>query len=492
MTKIFSIFERLGRGGGGKVNAVYKRLNFFAQEPGYQPVIVNLTHDLRQKENFAELRQMGRIHPNVQHLSYIELCRENIDTPQLPYFQPMPKASRRQISAENVTYFSGRTPVYQDRLQQIGDDAVVTTRLFDQGGVSRIQHTVNGALYQVIDKRGEDRVIVSNFRNGVLIARYVEQGRAFKWGHNMLANQRYLNREKFLASFAPFIFAQDSVTFVDGVTSAYLSGAIRTPKALFIHADHRLDGDVKGWSRGFIQAFDGCVIAAASTRHKQALQQDLQLSAPIRVIPHYSGTARTDAPRQNRIVTVSRLDLAGKPIDQCIRAFDLIRDRFPDYQYQIFGEGKGEQALRDLIQQLGCAGQVSLMGYTIQPALEFARARLSLYPTMAEGFGLSILESLTQGCPVISYDVDYGPREMIVPGVNGELVAPGDIQALARAMQNVLLNAAAYERHAGDNLAPFSQAAHDAAYRDIARFALENTPAATHTPPDQPVASVSA
>lgn len=477
MTKVFSIFERLGRGGGGKINAVYKRLNCLAQESDYAPVLLNLSHDLRQKENFAELVETGRIHPNVRHLSYVELCQENIATPQLPYFQALPKASRRKILDDNVTYFNGQTPVYQDWRQQIGNDTVVTTRLFDDTGVSRIQHTVNGTLYQIIDKRSDGRQIVSNFRNGVLVARYLQENRSFKWGHNHLSDQRFQVRERFLASFAHFIFGKDSVTFIDGITSAYLARSIRTPKVLFLHADHRhYDGNVNGRTKGFIQGFDGCVIATATARHKEALEKDITPAAPIQVIPHYSEAVPSDAPKSNRIVTISRLDLTGKPIDQCIRAFDLIRRKFPDHQYQIFGDGKGEQALQALIAELGCAEQVSLMGYTTDPAAEFARARLSLYPTLAEGFGLSILESLTQGCPVISYDVDYGPREMIQPGLNGELVPPGEITQLAAAIERVLRQPDHYARHAADNLSRFSRAKHDAGYRRIVQFALHNTP----------------
>ena len=44
------------------------------------------------------------------------------------------------------------------------------------------------------------------------------------------------------------------------------------------------------------------------------------------------------------------------------------------------------------------------------------------------------MESINVGCPVISYDVKYGPREIIRHGENGYLVPANDIEAFAQAM----------------------------------------------------------
>ena len=48
-----------------------------------------------------------------------------------------------------------------------------------------------------------------------------------------------------------------------------------------------------------------------------------------------------------------------------------------------------------------------------------------------EGYPLASLESMSHGCPVISYDIKYGPREQISDGVDGFLTEPGDLQTFA-------------------------------------------------------------
>ena len=57
-----------------------------------------------------------------------------------------------------------------------------------------------------------------------------------------------------------------------------------------------------------------------------------------------------------------------------------------------------------------------------------------------EGFGLAILESLSVGTPVISYDVDYGPSELIQDGFNGYLVPQGDINQMVEKVDQLLNN----------------------------------------------------
>lgn len=47
-----------------------------------------------------------------------------------------------------------------------------------------------------------------------------------------------------------------------------------------------------------------------------------------------------------------------------------------------------------------------------------------------EGFSLALLESLAHGVPVISYDIKYGPNELITSDFNGYLITKNDEDAL--------------------------------------------------------------
>src|SRR5699024_7254587 len=57
-----------------------------------------------------------------------------------------------------------------------------------------------------------------------------------------------------------------------------------------------------------------------------------------------------------------------------------------------------------------------------------------------EGFGLVITESMTEGTPVVSYNIKYGPNEIITDGVDGYLIKNGDKSMLADRVITLLEN----------------------------------------------------
>ena len=73
-TRAISIFERIGLGGGGKVKAVFHRMNALTEVAEFDPVVLNIHHGLRQKLNFEELRAQGVIAPRVRNLTLPEAC----------------------------------------------------------------------------------------------------------------------------------------------------------------------------------------------------------------------------------------------------------------------------------------------------------------------------------------------------------------------------------------------------------------------------------
>lgn len=80
----------------------------------------------------------------------------------------------------------------------------------------------------------------------------------------------------------------------------------------------------------------------------------------------------------------------------------------------------------------------TLRGYSSHAREEFASASFSLLTSRDEAFGLVLVESMGRGCIPISYDIRFGPNEIITPGVNGFLVKPLDNVAMAKAIRRVV------------------------------------------------------
>jgi poly(glycerol-phosphate) alpha-glucosyltransferase len=80
----------------------------------------------------------------------------------------------------------------------------------------------------------------------------------------------------------------------------------------------------------------------------------------------------------------------------------------------------------------------TLRGYSSHAREEFATASVSLLTSRDEAFGLVLVESMGRGCIPISYDIRFGPSEIITDGVDGFLVEPLDKKALAQAIRRVV------------------------------------------------------
>ena len=137
------------------------------------------------------------------------------------------------------------------------------------------------------------------------------------------------------------------------------------------------------------------------------------------------------------VVMLARLD-TQKRIPHAIAAFGHVVKALPQARLEIYGQGPDADALQQLIDDSGLRENVTLAGYTKDPAAVYRRASCSLLTSRFEGFGLVLLESLSHGCPVVSYDVKYGPADIVADGVNGFLVGSAMQQQMARRVIEVL------------------------------------------------------
>ncbi len=158
------------------------------------------------------------------------------------------------------------------------------------------------------------------------------------------------------------------------------------------------------------------------------------------VVPQAVAVAASVIPPERRapgqVVMLNRL-APGKRIDHAIRAFADVVAAVPNATLEIYGEGPSRAALQELIDELGLGAHVALHRATTRPGDVLDAASVFLSTSAYEGQGLAIAEALAHGCPVVSYDVRYGPREALAGG-GGVLVPDGDERALAQALVRVL------------------------------------------------------
>ncbi len=129
-----------------------------------------------------------------------------------------------------------------------------------------------------------------------------------------------------------------------------------------------------------------------------------------------------------------------KNIIRVLASFENIKKRFGDYQLVI--AGKKGWLYEEFFEKLGKLPQnirndVILTGYTPINDIPYLYngAALSLYPSLYEGFGLPILESMACGCPVITSNISSMPE---VAGGAAMLVDPYNVEELSSTVEKVL------------------------------------------------------
>lgn len=144
--------------------------------------------------------------------------------------------------------------------------------------------------------------------------------------------------------------------------------------------------------------------------------------------------------RSRRVLAVGRLDYQ-KGFDRLIDAWSLLpaslRER---WQLDLFGQGEWRDMLQQQIDRLGLKEFVRIHPPTKEIAQEYSTSAFLAMSSHYEGFPMVMIEAMSSGLPVVSFDYPCGPKDIIHDGKNGLLVKEGDVSALARALERLMTN----------------------------------------------------
>lgn len=132
-----------------------------------------------------------------------------------------------------------------------------------------------------------------------------------------------------------------------------------------------------------------------------------------------------EKPRKGHsLITASRL-ASEKHVDWIVKAVAEARKQIPDLTLDIYGKGKDESEIKRLIDECGCQNAIRLCG---QQKLDEIYRNYEAYisGSTSEGFGLSLMEAIGSGLPIIGFDVRYGNKTFIDDGENGYLIPVTD------------------------------------------------------------------
>lgn len=132
------------------------------------------------------------------------------------------------------------------------------------------------------------------------------------------------------------------------------------------------------------------------------------------------------------LLNVARLDWE-KGQRYLLLAMQEILKAIPEARLLIVGDGPQEESLRATARSLGLDDVVVFAGKRQDIPSLLGMADLFLFPSVAEGLGIALLEAMAAGLPVVASRVE-GIAEVIEDGVDGIFVSPEDPQGIAEAV----------------------------------------------------------
>ena len=126
-----------------------------------------------------------------------------------------------------------------------------------------------------------------------------------------------------------------------------------------------------------------------------------------------------------------------KRIDHVIRAIGLAQDSVPNLTLDVYGyvdhrdDDEALKAINAAISEFNLQDKVKLHDYVNNVSAVQKDAQVYALTSVMEGFNLSLLEALSNGMVGVTYDVNYGPNELVVDGENGFVIPFDDIQGIA-------------------------------------------------------------
>lgn len=316
-----------------------------------------------------------------------------------------------------------------------------------------------GPVRRLRYRNGEEQICAEDYvddKNRVLMRRLydtgddVSQPERFEL-HWLKEGARYYSKERMVARLAEagltphhrWHFLVDKNKVWREFILSRPQQRINATVSAMIHSTHRLpSGRLKRIYAHLLEQPDHLdALIVLTQQQQQDLLQEGFPAARLYAIPHplaqvIPAGEHKKEPGKNVIVMARYAP--EKRHSLLIRVFARVLQRVPDAHLYTWGTGSLRQTLVQQVEQAGLQQSVHIHGFTRDIRAVHEQACCAVLCSDQEGMSLFALEAMNYGTPLISFDIPYGPRDLLSSFDAGKLVPDGDEEGLADALVELL------------------------------------------------------
>jgi glycosyltransferase involved in cell wall biosynthesis len=468
---MFFLLNSLDIQRGGLTKASLMQANLFA-ELGYDTYLLTFNFNPRYSSIIQQMTELGKIDKRVKFLNMYELLSKSYKT----------ELTEREI--ETLTLIQNSDAILDPH---IGHNSY---RVYENGLYTKYLRYDNDSRISFIDYFNEQRyrtkredydefgclrkvsfmdyelnkprqMIFYNDNERAYLSKWVNPKNGLAFRVNYFNNSGELKEiyasdlelktkwlESIISKYDFPVLVSDARAMDPIMLNVKIEKAIKIWRLHSNHvgAPHDINGEIADTVSTAINAIDELDVALVLTEQQRIdIEERFGKKNNIKVIPHYmenfidTGWFNSINKNESLAVVVGRFS-GIKRIDHTIMAFRKVVDRLPEAKLELWGYGNEEKNLRKLIRKEGLDNNVTIKGFTHNPSSVYEQALFSILASKSEGFSLGILESMASGASVVSYDINYGPRDLINHGETGWIVENGDVNQLAEKMIWMFMN----------------------------------------------------
>ena len=142
----------------------------------------------------------------------------------------------------------------------------------------------------------------------------------------------------------------------------------------------------------------------------------------------------------SKIIVTAGKFFYTKGFDLALKVAEKVLPKYPLWRWIFYGDGVEFEKLRVKALKSVVSNQIIFAGRSSRIKEDYKKCSFYVMTSRLEGFGLVLLEAKSCNLPTLAFDVPNGPAEIIENGISGYLIPAFDINAMADAIENLIIN----------------------------------------------------